>query len=90
MAPHYLRFVVADEPGIVAAIAGALARHGVNIDSVLQHRGYPAERLPFVITTEPCLSSTVKRAAAEMAAMPFMVQPPLCLQMLVSDDPEKD
>ncbi len=90
VAPHYLRFVVADEPGIVAAIAGALARHGVNIDSVLQHRGYPAERLPFVITTEPCLGSTVKRAAAEMAAMPFMVQPPLCLQMLVSDDPEKD
>ncbi len=90
VAPHYLRFVVADEPGIVAAIAGALARHGVNIDSVLQHRGYPAERLPFVITTEPCLGSTVKRAAAEMAAMPFMVQPPLCLQMLVSEDPEKD
>jgi homoserine dehydrogenase len=88
VAPHYLRFVVADEPGIVAAIAGVLARHQVNIDSLLQHRGYPAERLPFVITTEPCLSSKVGRAVAEMAALPFMVQPPLCLQMLVADDPE--
>ena len=88
VAPHYLRFLVADEPGIVAAIAGVLARHQVNIDSLLQHRGYPAERLPFVITTEPCLSSKVGRAVAEMAALPFMVQPPLCLQMLVADDPE--
>ncbi len=88
LAPHYLRFVVADEPGIVAAIAAVLARHQVNIDSLLQHRGHPAARLPFVITTEPCLSSTVTRAIAEMAAMAFMVQPPLCLQMLVADDPE--
>lgn len=88
LAPHYLRFVVADEPGIVAAIAAVLARHQVNIDSLLQHRGHPAARLPFVITTEPCLSSTVTRAIAEMAEMAFMVQPPLCLQMLVADDPE--
>lgn len=90
VAPHYLRFVVADEPGIVAAIAGVLARHGVNIDCLLQHRGYPAERLPFVITTEPCPSSTVRRAVAEMAAMRFMVQPPLCLRMLIVNDTERD
>ncbi len=67
VAPHYLRFVVADEPGIVAAIAGALAKHGVNIDSLLQHRGHSEARLPFVVTTEPCLSSTLEKAVAEMA-----------------------
>ncbi len=67
LAPHYLRFVVADRPGIVAAIAGALAKHHVNIDSLLQHRGHEAQRLPFVITTEPCLSSTLEQAVAEMA-----------------------
>jgi homoserine dehydrogenase len=90
IAPHYLRFVVSDKPGIVAAIAGALAKHGVNIDSLLQHRGHPAARLPFVITTEPCRSSTVADAVQEMAALPFMVEPPLCLQILVVDDPESD
>jgi len=89
-APFYLRFVVADEPGIVAAIAGALARHEVNIDSILQHHGHAAERLPFVVTTEPCLSSTLDRAVAEMAKMPFMVEPPLCLQILVVDDKDTD
>jgi len=53
VAPHYLRFVVADEPGIVAAIAGSLAKVGANIDSILQHRGFGGDRLPFVVTTEP-------------------------------------
>jgi homoserine dehydrogenase len=74
----------------VAAIAGALARHEVNIDSILQHHGHAAERLPFVVTTEPCLSSTLDRAVAEMAKMPFMVEPPLCLQILVVDDKDTD
>jgi homoserine dehydrogenase len=90
VAPHYLRFIVADEPGIVAAIAGALAKYEVNIDSILQHRGHPDARLPFVVTTEPCLSSTVEKAVAEMAAMRFMVERPLCLQMLVVDDKATD
>jgi homoserine dehydrogenase len=90
IAPHYLRFVVADQPGIVAAIAGALAKHEVNIDSILQHHGHAAERLPFVVTTEPCSSVTLANAVAEMAKMPFMVEAPLCLQILVVDDKDTD
>jgi homoserine dehydrogenase len=90
IAPHYLRFVVNDEPGIVAAIAGALAKFGVNIDSILQHRGHPDERLPFVVTTEPCSCSTLDKAIAEMAAMKFMVEPLLRLQILVVDDRDTD
>ena len=90
VAPFYLRFIVNDEPGIVAAIAGALAKHEVNIDSILQHRGHELHRLPFVVTTEPCNSATLERAVAEMAALPFMVEPPLCLQILVVDDKAED
>ncbi len=90
VAPHYLRFVVADEPGIVAAIANALAKVGANIDSILQHRGFDFDKLPFVVTTEPCLSSTLKIAVEEMAAMKFMVEAPVCLQMLVVDDRDTD
>jgi homoserine dehydrogenase len=90
VAPHYLRFVVNDEPGIVAAIAGVLAKHEVNIDSLLQHRGHPDARLPFVVTTEPSNSATINKAIAEMTAMKFMVEPPLCLQILVVDDRDTD
>jgi homoserine dehydrogenase len=86
LAPHYLRFVVDDKPGIVAGIAGALAKVGANIDSLLQHPGHPKHRLPFVVTTEPCLTSTIEKAVALMAKMDSMLERPLCLQILTIDD----
>jgi len=89
-APHYLRLVVADRPGIVAAIAGALAKEQINIDSILQHRGHASDHLPFVVTTEPCLRSTLERAVAVMTSMDFMLLAPLVLEILVEEDPDRD
>jgi homoserine dehydrogenase len=89
-APHYLRLVVSDRPGIVASIAGALAKEQINIDSILQHRGHASDRLPFVVTTEPCLRSTLDRAVAAMASMDFMLEAPLVLEILVEEDLERD
>jgi homoserine dehydrogenase len=86
LAPHYLRFVVDDKPGIVAGIAGALAKVGANIDSLLQHPGHPKHRLPFVVTTEPCLTSTIEKAVTAMAKMDCMLERPQCLQILTIDD----
>ncbi|MCU1320782.1 MAG: homoserine dehydrogenase [Acidobacteriaceae bacterium] len=89
LAPHYLRFVVDDKPGIVSAIAGALAKVGANIDSILQRPGYPKHRLPFVVTTEPCLTSVIEKALHSLAKMDCMLERPLCLQMLqIEDKPE--
>ncbi len=86
MAPWYLRFVVQDKPGIISAISGSLAKVGANIDSILQRPGYPKDALPFVVTTEPCLTSTIEAAVAAIAKMPTMLEEPLCLQMLVDED----
>jgi homoserine dehydrogenase len=86
LAPHYLRFVVDDKPGIVSAISGALTKVGANIDSLLQRRGYPKHRLPFVVTTEPCLTSTIERVLSSIARMDCMLERPLCLQMLEIED----
>lgn len=88
LAPHYMRFVVDDKPGIVSAISGALTKVGANIDSILQRRGYPKHRLPFVVTTEPCLTSTIEQALASIARMDCMLEKPLCLQMLEIEDKE--
>ena len=90
LAPHYLRFVVDDKPGIVSAISGALAKVGANIDSILQRPGYPKHRLPFVVTTEPCLTSTIEKAVASIAKMDCMLERPLCLQILQRDHPQPD
>ncbi len=90
LAPHYLRFVVDDKPGIVSAIAGALAKVGANIDSILQRPGYPKHRLPFVVTTEPCLTSTIEKALTSLARLDCMLERPLCLQILqIEDKPDE-
>jgi homoserine dehydrogenase len=86
VAPHYLRFIVDDKPGIVSAISGALSKVGANIDSLLQRPGYPKHRLPFVVTTEPGLGATIEKAVAAIAKMDCMLERPLCLQILTADD----
>ena len=81
-APHYVRFVVADRPGIIAALAEVFSQHGVNVDSVLQEPGWSKDKLPFVVTLESCSSVAVERALRESAALDFHVRPPLLMPML--------
>lgn len=80
--PHYIRFLVADRPGIVAAITSALAKEQINIRAIVQKPGYPADALPFVVTVEPCRTSALKRALAQVSSMDCMLVEPLDLQML--------
>ena len=80
---HYLRFVVRDRPGILAAIAEALAGHGINIDAVQQLPADGKDRLPFVVTAEPCAPATLGAAMAAIDAMDFHVERPVDLPLLV-------
>ena len=82
VAPHYVRFMVSDRPGIIAALAEVFSRHSVNIDSVLQEPGWSKTELPFVITLEPCSSTPVEQALRETAAFEFNVRPPLWMPLL--------
>jgi homoserine dehydrogenase len=76
---HYLRFLVKDEPGIIASLATILSRCGINIDSVLQKPGCPKTHLPFLITLEECEAARVDEALKQLNALKFLVQP--CLHM---------
>ena len=80
--PWYLRFFVRDQPGIVAHLAQILAKHRLNIDSLLQKPGFDKASLPFVITLEPCRDSQLHPALEEMSALDFNLRPCLCLPIL--------
>ncbi len=80
--PHYIRFLVRDRPGIVAAITTALANEQINIRAIVQKAGYPAGALPFVVTVEACNTSALQRALAPIRALDCMLVEPLDLQML--------
>jgi homoserine dehydrogenase len=81
-AQHYLRFLVKDQPGIIATLATILSGSKVNIDSVLQKPGYEKSRLPFLITLEECKASLVEEALQQINKLDFMVQPCLHLPIL--------
>ena len=82
---HAVRFMVKDRPGIVAGIASALARESINIDALLQKPGHSKATLPFVVTVEPCASSALRRALAEVAQMDCLLEPPLEMEILEQD-----
>ncbi len=75
----YLRLVVRDRPGILARVCGILARHHINIDSVLQEPAETKKHLPFVMTLEPTAEKNVTRAVKEIARLPFLAEPPLMM-----------
>ncbi len=81
--PHYLRFVVNDRPGVLAALAAVLARYEIGIDAVLQKPDYPSSALPFVMTLEACNSAILNRALEEIARLDFHTKPPLCLPIFL-------
>jgi homoserine dehydrogenase len=81
-APHYVRFTVADGPGIIASLATRLAAHGINIDAVLQLPGHEKAQLPFVMTLEACPVSVLDAALAEINALPFHVKRPMTVPIL--------
>lgn len=79
---HSIRFVVRDEPGIIAQIALALAEQGINIHAIFQKPGYGNERLPFVVTVEPCAGSALERALERIGRMKCLLMKPLDLAIL--------
>jgi homoserine dehydrogenase len=79
---QYIRFVVRDRPGILAALAGVFSRHQINVEAVLQRPGYMKPKLPFVITMESCKESRLQAALAEISEFDFLVETPLRIPIL--------
>jgi homoserine dehydrogenase len=82
VSPYYVRFTVADRPGIIAALATVFARNDINIDAILQEPGFPEGRRPFVVSLDPAPSSAIDTALKEMAAFDFHEVPPIALPVL--------
>ena len=79
---YYVRFTVADRPGIIASLAAQFARHAINIDAILQEPGFPSRRRPFVVSLEPCPLSAIERAMSDLSAFDFHGAPPVVLPVL--------
>jgi homoserine dehydrogenase len=70
--PWYLRFSVADEPGVLAQIAGSLGSRGISIASLIQRERAGGERAStVVVVTHEAAEAPVRAAVDALDALPF-------------------
>ncbi len=70
---YYLRFDVVDQPGVLAAIAGALGRHGVSVEHMVQEaRSDNGGSASILMITHTSREGAVQRALREVSGHEFM------------------
>lgn len=80
---YYLRFCIADRPGVIGAVAQVLGRHGISIASVIQHDpgddDHPNAPVPLVIMTHSAIEAGVMSAIADIDRLDVIRSPSVCL-----------
>jgi homoserine dehydrogenase len=73
---YYLRFDVRDVPGVLADIAGQLARGQVSIESMIQRGRNPGEPVAIVMVTHEAPETAIAGALRAIAASNRVLGPP--------------
>ncbi|WZO99469.1 homoserine dehydrogenase [Isosphaeraceae bacterium EP7] len=80
---YYLRFSIADRPGVIAALTRVLGDHGISIASVIQHDPGedvpPSGAVPLVVMTHMAVRASVEDALAEIDRLDVVHSPSVCL-----------
>ncbi|MGB8601857.1 MAG: homoserine dehydrogenase, partial [Rhizomicrobium sp.] len=77
----YVRVVVQDMPGVLADIAGCMAKSGVSIESMLQRGHTPDRAVSIVMITHPTTQSAVSAALEGIAKLACVSAPPCLMAM---------
>jgi homoserine dehydrogenase len=81
MSRAYLRFLVRDEPGVIAAVSETLAEAGVSIESFLQKPVESASGVPIVLTTHAVSEAVLTAAIERIAGLPAVLERPRLLRI---------
>ena len=77
----YIRMLVKDEPGVIAAITETLAEVGVSIDSFLQRPSGDIGAVPIVLTTHATAESVLTDAINRIEKLPAVLERPRLLRI---------
>lgn len=78
--PYYLRFMLRDEPGALAALATALGKAGVSIHRMRQY-GQGDQAVPVVITTHDARRDAIDEALTAIEALPVSQAAPVAIRI---------
>lgn len=79
---YYLRFIVADNPGVLATIGGVLAKNNISVSSALQREKEDKSGfVPLVFMTHEVLGSNIIKAVAEIDSLPVVAEKTVVLRV---------
>jgi homoserine dehydrogenase len=80
---YYIRFTIADRPGVIAAIAQVLGNHAISIASLIQHDpgddSPPDAPVPLVMMTHLAVEAHLLAALREIDRLDVVHAPSICL-----------
>ncbi|MDD3180531.1 MAG: homoserine dehydrogenase [Opitutaceae bacterium] len=79
--PFYLRLEVRDQPGVLARVATVTARHGVSIESVLQHPSPHPRAASLILTTHRSNEHALRGTVSALQRLGCVLDEPLLLRI---------
>lgn len=80
--PYYFRCTVLDRPGVLASIAGILAKHEISIESVIQKGRKEIGAVPLVVVTHSAKESAMRAALEEIGRLDCVTGPVVKIRIL--------
>ena len=78
---YYMRLMVQDRPGVIAAVSGALAKERISLESMLQRGRSESGDVPVVLTTHETEEAAMRRALARIAKLGAVADEPCVIRI---------
>ena len=78
---YYMRLMVQDRPGVIAAVSGALAKERISLESMLQRGRSQSGEVPVVLTTHETEEAAMQRAVARIARLGAVAEAPCLIRI---------
>ncbi|MDQ6967562.1 MAG: homoserine dehydrogenase [Mariprofundaceae bacterium] len=77
---YYLRFMVQDEPGVIAAISSILADHRISLEAVSQKERHATQAVAVIMLTHGTSEGNLQAAMSRIIALPSVQEDVLILR----------
>jgi homoserine dehydrogenase len=78
---YYMRLMVQDRPGVIAAVSTILAKERISLESMLQRGRSPSGKVPVVLTTHENEEAAMRRAAARIGKLKAVLEEPCIIRI---------
>ena len=78
---YYMRLMVQDRPGVIAAVSSLLANERISLESMLQRGRSQSGEVPVVLTTHETEEAAMQRAVARIAKLAAVAEAPCLIRI---------